>query len=324
MQSTLKVKATDPHDVPAIAPDVIPVTWADKVLADITRDARTIQPESLRRDGQPHAPSSAVAVAAPMVDTTFRATEAGDARPARAKRPRSRWVGQVIMVFTFALVSAFAAGLWRHYGDPAREIIAEWTPLIARMDAAIRGRLLAAGPGCSRRAGRCTCRADRWRRSAGSNVRRHPAAAAPAALTPPPESADLIQSMQRDLAAMGQQIEQLKASIAELKAGQPPAPAVARTTEARPAEIKPPALACAAKSVSGSIAAAGAAATGPAAGAPAAAGSGQRRADAARRSAAAPTCAAPASNGRRRRTGGSPADAAALGQRERIAFLRPP
>jgi hypothetical protein len=243
MQSTVKVKASDPHDAPAIAPDVIPVTWADKVLADITRDARTIQPESLRRDGQPHLPSSAVAVAAPTVDTTFRAAEVGDIKPARAKRPRSKWVGRVIMIFTFALVSAFAAGLWKHYGGPAREVIAEWTPLVTEWTqqftaASSPSADAAASADQAPAPAEQTANADQPASAPGTTS----IAAAPAAASPPPEGADPIQSMQRDLAAMGQQIEQLKASIAELKAGQQqPVPAVARTTEAKPAEVRPPA-----------------------------------------------------------------------------------
>jgi len=233
------VNATDPHDAPAIAPDVIPATWADKVLADITRDARTIQPESLRRDGQSRAPASTVAVAAPTVDTTFRATEVGDTRPPRAKRPRRKWVGQVIMIFMFALVSAFAAGLWRHYGDPAREIIAEWTPLIAQWTpqfAAVSPPEQAAAAEEVAAPAEQTAVADQPATSESTT-----ATAAPAVMATPPDSAERIQSMQRDLAAMGQQIEQLKASIAELKAGQPSAPAVTRTSEAKPAEVKPPA-----------------------------------------------------------------------------------
>jgi hypothetical protein len=63
-----------------------------------------------------------------------------------------------------------------------------------------------------------------------------PASAVPAAAAaaPSPEPAQL-QSMSRDLAAMGQQIEQLKASIAELKASQQ----VAARDVARPSEVKP-------------------------------------------------------------------------------------
>ena len=41
MHSTLKLRDSDPHDDFAIAPDVVPAAWADKVLADITRDAKS-------------------------------------------------------------------------------------------------------------------------------------------------------------------------------------------------------------------------------------------------------------------------------------------
>ena len=40
MHSTLKLRDSDPHDDFAIAPDVVPAAWADKVLADITGDVR--------------------------------------------------------------------------------------------------------------------------------------------------------------------------------------------------------------------------------------------------------------------------------------------
>jgi hypothetical protein len=260
MQSTAKVNQTDPHDGPAIAPDVIPVTWADKVLADITRDARTIQPESRQQDRQPqpHAPTSAVAVPAPAVDTTFRAAAVGDIKPARAKPPRRKWVGQVIMIFLFALVSAFAAGIWKHYGGPARQMIAEWTPLISEWAPQFA---LASSPPTEATASTDQPAAPAEQTAAadqtappqdGATAAAAPAAAPPASAPPAsapvapalasasPDSAELIQSMQRDLAAMGQQIEQLKVTIAELKANQQPAtPVAARTPEARSSEIRP-------------------------------------------------------------------------------------
>jgi hypothetical protein len=222
MHSTAKL--TDPHDAPAIAPDVVPVTWADRVLADITRDAKTIQP-----DRQPHAP-------APAVDTTFRAAAVG--RPSRGK-----WVASATMAFMFALVSAFAAAGWQHYGDRAKEMIAEWTPIATQFlassspaDQAVPVEQAAAPADQS-------AAADQATPPAATATRSVEAAAAPAAAAAlPSESADLMQSMARDLAAMAQQVEQLKASIAELKANQQPAtPVVARTTEAKPAEIRPPA-----------------------------------------------------------------------------------
>jgi hypothetical protein len=73
------------------------------------------------------------------------------------------------------------------------------------------------------------------------------AASTPAA---PAASAQTLQSMTGDLAAMGQQIEELKASIAQLKAGQEQMAqqisrdivknAVARNAEAKASEVRPP------------------------------------------------------------------------------------
>jgi hypothetical protein len=259
-----RVKETHPQDAPAIAPDVVPTvssTWADKVLADITRDARTIQPD-IRPGREASAPSTAV-VSAPSVDTTFRATAVGAYKPpSPVEMPpppkstsKSTWLRKVSFIFMFALVSACATGLWKHYGGPARQTIAEWTPLIsefipqftlassqtdaaAPVDQAAPADQAAAPAEQTAASDQTTSTAD----AATPGV-----AAAPVATAGlPADSAELIQSMQRDLAALGQQVEQLKATIAELKAGQPPSPVVARTSEARhsearASEVKPPA-----------------------------------------------------------------------------------
>ncbi|MBR1122491.1 hypothetical protein JQ628_13270 [Bradyrhizobium lablabi] len=250
-----RVKVTYPQDAPAIAPDVVPLnvsssissTWADKVLADITRDTRSVQPE-IRPSGPSHVPPNAV-VAAPTVDTTFR--------PTAVKPPpaRSKWLGKVTMIFMFALVSACATGIWKHYGGSARQMIAEWTPLISEFMPQFG--LASSPPAEAAAPAEQTASADQADSTdqAAAPVEQAAAAdqaapatspatsvAAPAAAAAlPPESAELIQSMQRDLAALGQQVEQLKASIAELKANQPPVPLAARATEAKPAEVKPPA-----------------------------------------------------------------------------------
>ena len=135
----------------------------------------------------------------------------------------------------------------------------------------------------------------------------------------------MIQSMQRDLASLNQQIEQLKASIAELKAGQPPAPVAARSTgkndRSKTCRGQATGAGCAAKSDGGSTSTAATIGR-AAAGAPAAARAGQRRADAIELTAAAPACAARADNGRRWRPRRSPADVATLGQRERVKRFR--
>ena len=54
MHSTLKLRESDPHDLFAIEPEVMPVAWADKVLADIQRDAlERVAPQEDGRAGKP-------------------------------------------------------------------------------------------------------------------------------------------------------------------------------------------------------------------------------------------------------------------------------
>jgi len=83
MHPTLKLRDSDPHDDFAIPLEVVPAAWADKVLADIKRDAI---PSDVRSSPDGRSPAldrrasaaSGVAVAAPTVDTTFRATALDD------------------------------------------------------------------------------------------------------------------------------------------------------------------------------------------------------------------------------------------------------
>jgi hypothetical protein len=232
MHSTLKLRESDPHDVFAIAPQVVPAAWADKVLADITRDAR-----SLSSDRQPAAASSAAAgAAAPTVDTTFRATAAGEIdlpsnppgnRP-NDRRSTGSWAKSKVTVFMFALCSALAAAAWQHYGATAKQMIASWVPPFA---------LTASPPQqTTGLAGQTVTPAVQASATDQAPPQNAPSAepledVAATVTAPSPETAQL-QSMARDMAAMGQQIEQLKASIDQLRAGQQ-AMAVAKTSEAK-------------------------------------------------------------------------------------------
>jgi hypothetical protein len=229
MESTLKARETDdPHDAPAMAPDVIPAAWADRVLADITRDAVSIVPESK---------SSASSVAAPTVDTTFRPTAIGDIKVEGRPAPTSRWLRRLVMAM-FALCSAILAAAWQHYGDTAKQMVAGYAPPFVL--SALMPADNTAPVGQTSQPGAPAPMPDQ-----GSAQPEAPVApaetAAPSAAAPASDSAQLIQSMARDLAAMGQQIEQLKASVAELKAAQQPpvTPVAARALESRPPETKP-------------------------------------------------------------------------------------
>jgi hypothetical protein len=241
MDSTPKpVEADDPHDAPAIAPGVNPPARADKVLADRTSDAK-----SRASDQKPGSESGSAPT--PAIDTTFRATAAGNVRAPREKPPIGKWATSAITAFLFALCSGIAAACWQHYGDAARQMVADWTPRFA----------LASSPPPEQAAPAGQPDASAVQAFAANQAPPQPtasvqppqsAASDTAALSP--ESVQLIRSMAHDLAAMEQQVEQLKAGIADLKAGQQ---AMARdipktfekpsekTTEIRAPEAKTPA-----------------------------------------------------------------------------------
>jgi hypothetical protein len=227
MHAMLKtIEADDPHDAPAIAPDIVPAAWADKVLADITNGPAP--------DPKPTAPSTAASAAQQPIDTTFRAAAVGSVEASRAKPPGRTWMKSTLVAFLFALCSAMAAAAWQHYGGAARQMVANWTPAFA----------LATSPPPAQAAPIEQADASAVQAPAADQASAPHAASAP----PPasaaadtsaasPDSSQMIQSMSRDLAAMGQQIQELKASIADLKAGQQTmARDNTRTSEARTSE----------------------------------------------------------------------------------------
>jgi hypothetical protein len=245
MHSTLKLRESDPHDIFAIEPEVVPVEWADKVLADIQRDASIHPPESAPPVQPPPAGSGAIAgVAAPAVDATFRPTAADDIHVPEIHVPSdgavdrpstSKWAKSAVMLI-FAICSAAAAAAWQHHGDAAKQMISNWAPTFALTSSPTPENAGVAGQPDT--AAVQASAADQPAPQPAAPAQ-SPQSAAPAAAAPSPEPAQL-QSMARDLAAMGQQIEQLKASIAELKASQQAAardvtkPAEVRTSIATP------------------------------------------------------------------------------------------
>lgn len=230
MHAMLKtIEADDPHDAPAIAPDIVPAAWADKVIADITSG-----PVS---DPKPAAPSALAGAAPQPIDTTFRAAAIGSVDAPRQKPPRRTWVKSTFVAFLFALCSAMAAAAWQHYGAAARQMVANWTPAFA---------LVASPPPASAEQADASAvqapAADQASAPQAASAA-PPASAVAATAAASPDSSQMIQSMSRDLAAMGQQIQELKASIADLKAGQQAfqqalARDNAKTSESKTSEVK--------------------------------------------------------------------------------------
>ncbi len=237
MHSTLKLRDSDPHDDFTIAPDAVPVAWADKVLADITREAGIPPDARSSSDGSSAAsdqPTSGVAVAAPTVDTTFRATATDDIGAPLEQPPTSRWAKTTFML-VFAISSAAAAAAWQNHGDAAKQMISSWMPAFAVTSSPPTERVALTGQTDTPAAVVSVAEQTSAPPAAAAPP---PESAAPAAVAPSPDTTQL-QLLAHDLAAMAQQVEQLKASIAELKTSQQTMVRdVARTSEVKPAEIK--------------------------------------------------------------------------------------
>ncbi|HEV2155002.1 hypothetical protein [Bradyrhizobium sp.] len=237
------VKDNDPHDAVQISPEMVLASRSVSV-------APTLAPEIAARPEPKFAPEPKVGreinlepkfslvtepqTAAPAVDTAVRVT-ASEGHVRRKKSAAGRWLRGAFLTFLFAGGSAAATIAWQKHGDTAKQMLAEWKPALAELL-----------PTTSQTAPVAAAQAAPPEAQAATDqTADQPAAQAAAAqpVTPPPvqvaaaapaaTQVDTVQSLTRDLGLMAQQIETLKASIAELKAGQeqmaremakPPAP----------------------------------------------------------------------------------------------------
>ena len=226
MDSTQPKQSDDPHDVLELAPGVVVVAPVDPAAEEIPNLLRA----AARQHSDPQTreePNFAAGPAVPAVDTRFRAAAVDKVRAPRGRPSTGRRAVRGLMGFLLAVCIGVAAAAWQSYGDAAEQMIADWSP--QRVLASLLPTEQPALP-----AQPAPPAADAPSATAVQNAPDGVAAAAASA-----GEAPSLQSMARDLAAAGQQIEQLKASVAELKAGQQAAPAVGRASEVRPPEIKP-------------------------------------------------------------------------------------
>lgn len=275
MQSTLMMKDADPHDIFAIEPNFAP-SRTDGVAPTLA-PVSTGSPEQREPHFGPSiaAPSSAPPIAsvppvtpvppvAPVPPATpmYRATAADDIRlddvlHDRAPPRPNRWAIRAFW-FMFAIVSAMGAAAWQHYGDRAKQLVAELTPQVAQLSSLISGKA-ASAPEQAAPAVQAATADQPVAGAAPAAPSQDVAVATPAPAVAPAQAAapiaavapaaptaaavapdQTLQSMARDLASMGQQIEQLKASIAQLKASQDQlSQRAARTTETRAIEQRP-------------------------------------------------------------------------------------
>jgi hypothetical protein len=272
MLSTVDTKDNDPHDTVQIVPDVVQLARVAAEFPTLAPDemkrldpraasaaprprAETPQIDAPRIDtpgvGSPRVDISSVQLS-PRVDTTFRAT---DVNAALGGRSRNRWMARAAMAFVFALASGVGAAAWQRYGADAQAMMDNYKPSFT-LSSLLPSSLLAGKPASAaapaETAAAAQAPADQETQPAATTapaVADQPtdtaAPAAPAA-APSPDTAQLIQSMAHDVAALTQQLDDLKAGIAQLKAGQEQLTrelaskaAEAKVAEAREARAEP-------------------------------------------------------------------------------------
>jgi hypothetical protein len=215
------IRDNDPHDAVHIAPEIVLASRsgaAGPTLApeiDVAREARfgsageavpapNAAPEpgfASARAGSPTAPDIGTALRVPGLDDRLAPTRSGS----------GKWLRGALVTLLCAGASAAATVAWDRHGDAARQMLAEWTPAVASLGPARSQTAQATDT-----AAITTAAPDQ----SGAAAEATQLAAPPPAPASSAESNASMPSMTRDLAAMAQQIEQLKASLAELKAGQ--------------------------------------------------------------------------------------------------------
>jgi hypothetical protein len=220
MQSTSNPNQTEPDDLLVIAPDIVLVARADKAHDAIGRPS----------DSQTHmAPDFSAGPSVLPVDTTFRAAAVGDVQVRGDRRSIGGRVIRACIGFLLAVCLAVAASLWQSYGDAAKQIVARWVPQFALTSSSPQGNPEQPGPAAVQASAA----------QAAPPAQTAPESVASTGATLSPESAQLLQSMAGDLAHAQQEIEQLKASIAELKASQQQMSRdTAKVSEARVSETR--------------------------------------------------------------------------------------
>jgi hypothetical protein len=215
MQSTLNPKPSDdPHDVVVVAPDAVRVAPSDEEISHLLQQAARFHSEAQARNET----DSPAAAPVPPVDTTFRAAAVNDVQGSGNGPSIGRRAGRAFAALLLAVCLGAAAVGWQTFGYAAKKMMVKWVPQFALTTSLPLEKL--------------------WPRAqpAPPAVEADAADAAPAQAAPPAQTAaeggaanaaapavdpaQTLQSMARDLASVSQEVEQLRAGIAELKASQ--------------------------------------------------------------------------------------------------------
>ena len=218
MQTGANPKATDDRrDFVVIPPDQVRVSPSDAEITDLLRAAARHHSEAgvhseadVRVDPDPSAP-------VPVVDTTFRATAVND-DVARRGPSFGRRAMRAVIALLLTLGIGAAALTWQTFGYAAKKALFTWAPKLA-IAASVRYGLAEESKPSDDPADATPAQAAAApaQNAADSAV---PENAAANTAVPSSDTAQQLQSMAHDLANANQEIETLKASLAELKASQ--------------------------------------------------------------------------------------------------------
>src|SRR4051794_5495071 len=243
-------KDNDPHDAVQISPEMVLASRSIGVAPALAPEIAGRPEPKINLKFAPERAEPTINVvyekkptaAASPVDTAVRLT-ASDGHGRQKRSSAGKWLRGAFVTMLFAGGSAAATVAWEKHGDTARQMLAEWTPALASLlpstsQTAPLAAAQAAPPADQAATDQATT--DQAADQSAAPPATQVAAAVPPATQPDPVQS--VQSMTRDLTAMAQQIEQLKANIAELKAGQeqmaremakPPAPKPVADTKPR-------------------------------------------------------------------------------------------
>ena len=215
MPTGVKPKATDSHDFVVIPSDQVRVAPSDAEITDLLRAAARQNSEA----GIRAANDSSGALPVPAVDATFRATAVNDDVPVR-KSSFGRRAVRAIAALLLTLGIGAAALSWQTFGYAAKKALFSWAPkwaIAASLPLEKLGLASESTPSDDPpvAAPATTAASDQSPSDAGT-----PGNTAATTAIPSSDTAQQLQSMARDLANANQQVETLKASIAELKASQ--------------------------------------------------------------------------------------------------------
>ena len=209
MHSTLPSKPSDdPCDFVVVEPDAVRVAPSDEELSELLHQAarhRSDNKTGTRSD-------FAANPTAPPVDTTFRPTAVSGQRS-----PLARRMVRAFITLLLAACMGVTALAWKSYGDVAKKKIAKLTTqFVLTTSMPSEQSEPAAQPA---QAAVQTSEANTPSPQAAPENQTAPEAIAKADDSSA-RSAQLLESMARDLASLGQEVQQLKSGMEQLKASQ--------------------------------------------------------------------------------------------------------